>query len=233
MKRRTTDTLPASADLPDWEANLRLCDPYARWVARESGSTPETGRYTDTLDYAIYGIDQSLLVLSQRAALDLLDKIAVTTTEYLDLGDKARSVYFRTRWHEQGKRPEQRDWQPAIRDEIERGATSLVALAELAEDIDVGGSLSSRRETRHAGTHRLVVLHDQGCRPSRPSRYILHQEESQFVETVIESLRTARAAILYFVAFVNRREARNHREAKGPLGTMYAPPHEWVRDEDT
>ena len=57
----------------------------ARYLAYQAltAKFPDSGFYTDTLDYAVYGIAPSLLSLAQRACIDVLDKIAAATTEYL------------------------------------------------------------------------------------------------------------------------------------------------------
>lgn len=57
----------------------------------------ETGAYHDTLDYANYGTNQSLAVFAQRAAMDVLDKVAAFVTEYLGLPGNAKHVYFTNR----------------------------------------------------------------------------------------------------------------------------------------
>jgi tetratricopeptide (TPR) repeat protein len=205
----------------------------ARWLCYMAlhGEVTETGRYIDTLDYAKYGIHQSLLVLSQKAAIDVLDKVAVAATEYLGLGGRPQSVRFVTRWHRQRKENRPLEWQNEIEKEIEAGNVALVALAEVAEDLRKDGFLAPRRQSRHAGTHRLVVLHDLSNVPSRPSDFLKHEDQQDYEMLTKESLRIARAAILYFVHMVSIREARKKSEAKGPLGTLFAPPHDWIRGE--
>lgn len=207
----------------------------ARWVCYTAlhEAPKETGLYTDTLDYAVYGVEQSLLVLSQKAAFDLLDKIAVATAEYLDLGQSPSSIYFRSFWHRKRKSPtDDPVWKPRVQSEIESGARALIALSEMAEDIQHGGYLNERRQLRHAGTHRLVVLHDMSSTPSRSSRVLHHEDEAEFAAETIETLRTVRAALLYLIEFIAYREAKKEQSAEGMLGTLIAPSHEWVRGED-
>ena len=51
-------------------------------VSEGKGRPRDTGVYFDTLDYAVYGATPSRLVLAQRTALDLLDKVAVALNDY-------------------------------------------------------------------------------------------------------------------------------------------------------
>lgn len=59
---------------------------------------PDTGLYIDTLDNAVYGESQSKLILSQRAALDILDKIAVAINDLLSIGENPNQITFATFW---------------------------------------------------------------------------------------------------------------------------------------
>jgi hypothetical protein len=56
----------------------------ARFLAYQSLSDeiPDSGFYSDTLDYAVYGVQSAMLTLAQRACMDILDKIATATNEY-------------------------------------------------------------------------------------------------------------------------------------------------------
>ena len=78
----------------------------ARFLAYSalSSEIPESGKYSDTLDYACYGIHTSLLTLSQRSCIDLLDKIAVATSEYLGLPGSSNAITFLKRWFVDRKR---------------------------------------------------------------------------------------------------------------------------------
>ncbi|MDA2933326.1 LA2681 family HEPN domain-containing protein [Acidobacteria bacterium AH-259-D05] len=204
----------------------------ARWLAylASKESVPESGSYSDTLDYANYGVRQSLQTLAQRAAIDVLDKVAVATTEYLEIAGRARSIYFWNRWHEtkQGKLCSPRKWQPQIRNEIEHGNTALIALADLAEDIVDGGFLSLKKTLRHSATHRFVVLHEFGSSNNRSNKHVEHYEQTDFELQTIESLQVARSALLYVLEMIGIAEAR-----KGGVAVqMYVPAHHWIRQED-
>ena len=129
-----------------------------------NGELPETGFYSDTLDYANYGTRYSGLVLAQKAAFDVLDKIAVAATDYLKLSGNPQHVLFGTRWHvpdpkRRGQLLMPLQWQPEVAAEITAGNSSLIALAELAHDY-ASGYLRAKKEIRNSATHRLIVLHD-------------------------------------------------------------------------
>jgi len=63
-------------------------------VPGSHGQMPESGLYADTLDYATYGVTQSIAFLGQRACMDVLDKVAVATTEYFAITTDKGPVYF-------------------------------------------------------------------------------------------------------------------------------------------
>ena len=66
----------------------------------KKGSCRKRAPDVDTLDYARYGIKQSLLVLAQKAAVDVLDKVAAAANVDLKIGGDPQAVSFGTCWHE-------------------------------------------------------------------------------------------------------------------------------------
>ena len=195
-----------------------------------SKSFPESGLYADTLDYAVYGIVPSLLSLAQRACIDVLDKIAASTTEYFAIPGNVRVVYFYSRWFDNPK-GQPLAWHPYLRPHIDEGNTALIALAEISLDIGDGGFLVRKKVFRHSSTHRFTVLHDIGCSPSRDCAQIEHCEIEEFKAHLIESLQLARAAILYFVEMVSIAEdAKN--AGSGLRMPIAVPNHHDIRGED-
>lgn len=207
----------------------------ARWLAYQAirDLARESGSYADTLDYAMYGICESLFTLAQRSAIDILDRIAVAASEYLGLKDLPSSIYFWKRWHVTEDRSLKRplEWQPVITNEIDKGNTALIALAELAEDIAVGGYLAPKRTLRNESTHRFVILHDMGSSGSRESRYVKHFNVEDFKIQTISALKLVRAALFYFVEMITIHEARLERE-EGFSVPLEVPPHHWIRGEE-
>ncbi len=192
---------------------------------------PESGKYSDTLDYARYGIRSSMLTLAQRACLDLLDKVAVAASEYLGLPGIPSRIAFTNRWFESRKSGAPLTWQPGIQARILQGNTALIAISEVSGDIDAGGFLQQKRAMRNSSTHRFAILHDPGETPSRESRYINHYSFDKFVEQLIETLQLTRAVLLYFVEMVSLNEHLTHDD--GTIkGQLFVPDHDWIRGED-
>jgi hypothetical protein len=200
----------------------------ARWTAYISQfhSPCETSVYGDTLDYALYGVRPSILILAQRAALDLLDRVAVCANEYFSLNERPHEISFRTFWRENGGTG---PWRQDLRDQIATWNIGLIALAELASDLGEGGLLWSKHQLRNLGTHRFCVLHDLGNTPSRPSPAVEHHKVTEFLEETFGSLRVARSAILYLVDAVAWRE----RQGSGDYSrfTLEVLPHHYIRGE--
>ena len=200
----------------------------ARWLAFSSEMHPprDTSSYGDTLDYATYGIAPSLLVLAQRAALDILDRVAVCANEYFNFGSKPNEIHFRTFWREKDGTG---DWRPRLKEELEYWNPGIIALGELASDLCEGGLLALHRDLRNVGTHRFAVLHDMGREPSRPNPAVEHYEMEHFRDETIETLRITRSAILYLRDAIISRESRQKQD--GPRLTLEVVPHHYIRGE--
>jgi LA2681-like HEPN len=203
-------------------------------VSEGKGRPRDTGLYFDTLDYAVYGSTPSRMVLAQRTALDLLDKIAVALNDYFSIGEKPKKVNFHEFWREKPKEPR---WRPALAAAIERGNPALIALSEIAADLSDGsqetsipGRLSADKRARHAGTHRFVVLHDIALGEPRPNSAIEHRMLKSFRETAIRTVRLSRAALLYFLEAIAYEE-RFRRKGDGLVGTMLVHHHHKIRGQ--
>jgi tetratricopeptide (TPR) repeat protein len=203
---------------------------FLAYLALE-GELIDSGKYSDTLDYANYGIRSSVLTLSQRSCMDVLDKTAVAASEYLGLPGDPKSVGFLTRWFLKPKKGEALAWQSEVREEIALGNTALIALAEVSYDIPEGGFLQKERSIRNTSTHRFTVLHDVDTKPSRKCRYIEHYDGGGFEDQLIETLQLTRAVLFYFVEMIRLREKRLTSE--GSLRVpLTVPDHDWIRGEE-
>ncbi len=203
-----------------------LCARYLAFIAFEK-PFPESGTYRDTLDYSLYGVPQSMKTLAQRSCLDLLDKVAVATSEYLNLSGKPNKIYFSNRWFEATA---QVKWKQDIIQAFESGITALMAMSDVSLDIKSGGFLHQKRTMRSSSTHRFIVLHDEGCNPSRANKYIDHITVGSFSEQLIETLQLSRAVLFYFVEMIAQGEHRHHGDGK-LRAQMYVPDHSWIRGE--
>lgn len=206
-----------------------------RALEQDIGAARDTGLYMDTLDYALYGTTPSRLVLAQRAALDLLDKVAVALNEHLAIGLKAKDVNFHGFWRE---KPNDASWRPALAAFIRQGNHALIALSEIAADLTDGsqersvpGLLHPAKRARHAGTHRFVVLHDMGLGGSRECAAVEHHALGEFQETVLRTIRLARAALLHFLEVVAYKERAGRKDGVLTAEMMVRPHHE-IRGHD-
>ena len=185
----------------------------------------DSSYYADTLDYARYGEQPATLTLAQRAGIDILDRIAVTANEYLDVGLRPEKITFPGFWTTDPKRPA---WRSTLRAELAEGNRNLLALADLASDIDTGGYLSGHRQLRHTGTHRFIVLHDlKGS--SETSLAVEHLQVSDFQDQLMATLRIARAALLYLVSLINHREHRLGHGRGAQTVRLHVPGHHDIR----
>jgi hypothetical protein len=156
----------------------------------------DPGLYTDTLDGAFYGEPSALLLLAQRSALDVLDKIAVAANEHFSSGLLPSRVEYSNYWSD----PRTGQIRPQM--EAGDGLRSLLALAELAADLSEEGMYPSARLLRNAGTHRLV--HATSGEPTGPTRDTFSTVDIHELQAAtVEALQVVRAAYLYFVDLID------------------------------
>ncbi len=205
----------------------------ARWLAYEAMNSdiPDTGYYLDTLDYGNYGAKYSLLTLAQRSAIDILDKIAVSSLEYLKMGG-AKDAHFKNAWFNENDKGFR--WKSKIKDSIFEGNTALIALTEISKDFsEKNGFLRSISSLRNASTHRFVVLHDLGGNSrARQSKAVEHYPIEEFTSSLIETLKVVRSSLMYYVEFVTISEATKNRNSTGFVGQLNVPSHHHIRGED-
>jgi tetratricopeptide (TPR) repeat protein len=165
----------------------------------------DTGWYADTLDYSLYGEPPAMLILAQRASLDLLDKIAVAANEHFQTGLNPGSITFRSYWFDNGS--------GAIRKKIPLpvdGHGAAIALAELSFDICPEGLYPAAQTLRNAGTHRLVHLtHGEATGVTEDTHSTV--DYLDLIHACHESLRVARAAYIYLIDLVNGAEANEQK----------------------
>jgi hypothetical protein len=193
----------------------------------------ETGNYNDTLDYARYGVNESALALAQRSALDILDKVAVATLSYLEIGG-AKRTSFKEAWFKKTKnKGEREEFRPAILQEIKNGNTALLALTEVSKDLsNKGGYLAKKQASRNSSTHRFTVLHDLGAIPASETGCLEHFDYDDFLKESLRTLKLARSSVIYFVQMVLIREKEKSIKVDGLLMPMFVPSHEEIRGFD-
>jgi tetratricopeptide (TPR) repeat protein len=166
----------------------------------------DTGWYADTLDYSLYGEPPAMLILAQRASLDLLDKIAVAANEHFQTGLNPGNITFRSYWFDNGS--------GAIRKKLPlpvKGYGAAIALAELSFDICPEGLYPAAQMLRNAGTHRLVHLtHGEATGVTEDTHSTV--DFLELIHACHESLRVARAAYIYLIDLVNEKESDEQSE---------------------
>lgn len=200
---------------------------YLAYLALKD-TLPESGSYVDTLDYAEYGIQQSILTLAQRSCFDLLDKVAVSTSEYFEMPSRFDRINFSNRWFENHKEGEPWRWQSKVLNEINFGNTPLIAISEVAQDINCGGYLYEKKSLRNTSTHRFTILHTLSSSGEYRNDYVDHYNFGIFKDQLIETLKLVRAVLFYFVEMVNLCERRKGETSKHII-PIILPDHDWIR----
>jgi len=190
----------------------------------------DTNYYSDTLDYATYSTNSSLLALAQRCAIDLLDKIAVAALDYFHIKG-AKRAHFKSAWFSEVK--DKPKWRTEIDELIKDGHKPLIALSEIALDLSTQqGFLKTKSDVRNASTHRFVVLHDLGIGNYRKSDCVEHFDIEDFKIETLETLKLARAALIYFVELIHDSEDRKINEIDGNIPPMNVPSHHYIRGDE-
>jgi LA2681-like HEPN len=177
--------------------------------------------WIDTLTMSRWGVRTGVLVHAFAAATNVLDKVAVYTHLYFGTHRPSRTVYFRGFWHMRNK-PEQ--WEP----EFEAALTApcfnrgLIALADLACDLEADTTLSGLLQRRHVATHRFLVAHDQLLEPE-VGAWLEREEWETVVDGSLQILRFARAALIYLTRAVDVEESRRAAEAHAANGGRQLP----------
>lgn len=171
----------------------------------------DTGAYGATGDGAVYGEGPATLLLAQRSALDLLDKVAVTANEHFGTGFNPQRVDFAKFWRD----PKTKQLRPEVA--TYGGRRARLALAELQRDLAEDALYPSARLLRNAGTHRLV--HGTFGEPTGPTKETFSTIDLDDLRaSTIEALWVARAAFLYLVDFIDAESP----ELDGPSAPLHS-----------
>lgn len=159
-------------------------------------SPDDSGVYAMVGEGVMAGEHYGKLVLAQRAALDVLDKLAVSVNHHLQLGDRPDRIQFRSFWTTKqgalraGLTPEGGDQRPHL------------SLAELAEDLQEDGYYHEAQLLRNAGTHR-IVLATLGREPvPTVKESITKVQVDDLARATVLALQVARAAYMYVKALL-------------------------------
>ena len=166
------------------------------FTADGSQHPDDTGDYGSTGDGAVYGEGPATLLLAQRSALDLLDKIAVAANEHFKSGLKPERVDFAKYWRD----PKTKEMRPAV--STVSGRRARLALAEVQRDLAADALYPTARLLRNAGTHRLV--HGTFNEPTGATKETFSTVDLDDLQlSTIEALWVARASFLYLIDLID------------------------------
>lgn len=200
------------------------------WQVVSNKSWPKTGSYADTLDYSVYGASISATTLAHRAALDILDKVAIVANYYFKLGQDPKRLDFSNLWREKDNGFKLRDKIKSIVDDY---APSLYGLVELSDDYRLKrGALNEQKNIRNASTHRFVVLQDMGInRTNNNVKEVKRYDLYEFNREVMNGLRLARSVIQMLALAIHQQEDKLANESEGIILAFDVPDHDYIRGQ--
>lgn len=182
--------------------------PVVKQAAAISARVP----FHDSLMLARWGARTAMALQALSAATNLLDKVAAFLHLYFRTGRRRQDVYFRGFWKAPKQRGQPMAMEPAFiehlsgaEDAAEPFNLGLLALCDLARDLDADTPLARLLGLRHAATHRFLVAH-HGMAPES-SEWLERLEWNELVRVMLEQLGVARAALIYLVRTVDLSEA--------------------------
>ncbi|WP_057464019.1 LA2681 family HEPN domain-containing protein [Pseudovibrio sp. POLY-S9] len=198
-------------------------------------SFEETANYSDTLDYATYGINVAAMASAQKTALDILEKISVIIACLLDLPSAERFHFKKTAFWRRKKGGS--SWELTHKEVLRQIASKnnmmsvfLEIICDLHEDED--GYLSHLTSLRNFTTHRFLSVHDFPFAPEDAEKsHVGHFQQNELLDGAMKSLRLARACMFYLVDFIKRHQDQE-QHASDLIMSFDVPDHHWVRGRD-
>ena len=167
--------------------------------------------YTDNLDYSTYGMTTAQIKVAFEGAFSVLDKIALFLNGYLVLGLPARDVDFRALWRKEATRQ-------AIDVRGTHGRPFLLALHDIARELETSLDLGRIPKKRNLSTHRYLVVHSEawGWRDDADGREY-HLGRGELVQDTVGLLKLVKSAVIYLIAFVSLQESEKLSKTSGPV----------------
>ena len=201
---------------------------YMVWLATDIHSpvrehTSSISRRTwfwDTANYAAWGVRVGMATQALRAAVDLLDKIAVFVHLYFRTSRTARGVTFATLPYRNDKRKEiEPTLACALKAPIANRNKGLIALIDLSSELEEQSNsrLRALAQYRNAATHRFLVVHTELAPDS--TEWSEHVSWTDVTEDLLYLLGLGRHAILYLAQMISSQE-----RGEGPKGEDSSPP---------
>jgi hypothetical protein len=173
--------------------------------------------FLDTLEYARFGVRTGIAVHAFAAATNVLDQVAGFVHLYLGSG-RVRDVYFRTLARRRGRTAV--DVELAAKLEPQSFNRGLLALCDLAADLDEPTPLADLLERRHTATHRFLVVHEMLLAEER-GEWLERVEWRTLGEQSIAQLQIARAALVYLARLIDINEAQIAGGEKRPRMPLF------------
>jgi hypothetical protein len=188
---------------------------YMAWLAiseqaplrEEMSEIRKRVTFLDTLEYGRFGIRTGLAVHAFTAATNVLDQVAGFVHLYLASG-RVRDVYFRSLWRRDNRK--RMDVALAARLQPDAMNRGLLALCDLATDLQQDTPLAHLLEQRHAATHRFLVVHDM-LAEHEDGEWLQHVGWSSFCAQSIQQLKFARSALIYLARLIECEEAQRSK----------------------
>ena len=194
---------------------------YEMWLAVAPDSTiveqiraiNKRSHYRDTWTYANWNLRTGFGIGAMKAAVDLLDKIAVFVHLFFDSGRGHDGIYFHNLPYEDRSI---KGLSATLAKALERPEQnkSLLALFDLSSEVREQGDTFLGRlvQYRHAATHRFCVVHMEG-RPE-PSSLSEHLKWDDLIKQSLDQLELARRAVMYLARTVDEHEqAKRSRQS--------------------
>lgn len=186
--------------------------------------------FYDSLTYARWGVGTGLRVAAVAAATNLLDKTAGVAHQYLRTGQQPSHAYFRRFGLLPARKNQPDRVDTTIAAELDAGNRGLLALCDLAGELERDTPLNVLLARRHAATHRTVAVHELLDVDHESSPWLDRVEAGELAGALLDQLHRARAALIYLADAINDRERRTAPD--GPIVTLPSWPATPERSDD-
>jgi tetratricopeptide (TPR) repeat protein len=187
--------------------------------------------FYDSLTYARWGVRTGLSVAALAWATNLLDKTAGVAHHYFSTGQQPHQAYFRRFGLLPFKKTRGEQLLPALEAELDVGNRGLLALCDLASELERETPLSELLARRHAATHRTVAVHHMLLdSDAEQSPWLERIESRELADVLLDQMQRSRSALIYLADAINHREDRMRPE--GPIPTMPSWPAAPEREDD-
>lgn len=205
---------------------------YLGWLATDFESpirehTSSVSRrtwFSDTANYAAWGVRVGMATQALRAAVDLLDKIAVFVHLYFRTSRSARGVTFADFPYTNSKRKEIEPTLACVLNApVANWNKGLIALIDLSSELEEQSNsrLRALMQYRNAATHRFLVVHTEMTPES--TEWSEHVSWADVTEDLLYLLGLGRCAILYLAQMISIQELGEELQGKDSPQSLAMP----------